>query len=418
MMNWNRDREKPLLLIFPFEQLAHYLRCLVLAKNLAPHFEIRVAHSDAYAAFIQQEGFETFSCAGMDAVGVLACVKKFDFSWLNSTSLQQSFSNHVAAIENLQPDVVLGDTVPTLSMAAEKTGVPCIQLMNGYMSKHFAGMRKMSWRYPLYNFLSILPESIFDQLTKKGERLSFHKIHQPFKALRQQHGLSKKMFYPDELEGNLNLLCDLPYLFPQQHLPESYVHTPPLLYASDKSSNALVHQLDPAKKTIFVSMGSTGDWEQVAFLNNAYYRRYNIVTAGDVKGVVQGPQVIRSSFANPEPLFQHVDLVLCHGGNGTIYQALRYGIPLLCKTAHFEQEWNVQALEQKGLGASLDGITRQSGFQKQLALWIDKKGSAPLQLIQEQLRATADFTPVVNRIRELLQLEAQTLYINEVKQTA
>jgi len=371
-----------------------------------------------YASFIEQEGFATFPCAGLDAMEVLSYVKRFDFSWLNKTNLNFALQNQITAIETWKPAAVLGDTMPTLNMAAEKTGVPCISLMNGYMSKQYAGVRNMSWRYPMYKFLSFLPAPVLDHLTKEGEHLSFHKIHQPFKELRQRYGLSKKSYYPDELEGDLNLICDLPELFPQQPLPENYVLTPPLLYESSTTSEALVNKLDPDKKTLFVSMGSTGDWEQASFLNRAPFQKYNIVTAGDVNGIVQGQQVIRTAFASPEPLFRQVDLVLCHGGNGTVYQALRYGIPLLCKTAHFEQEWNVQALQKAQLGASLDGVKNSADYQKRIEAWIDKKGSAPLQFIQQTLAATIDFTPVITRILEQLPSETQTLYFDLDRKSA
>jgi len=162
------NSKKPLLLFFPFEQLAHYLRCLTLAKQLAPHFEIRIAYSQRYKSFIESAGFETFACVGLDADAVLACVKRFDFSWINTNHLEPVLKGQIAAIEKWQPAIVLGDTVPTLKMAAEKTGVPYVSLMNGYMTKHFAGTRAMSWRYPLYGYFKYLPKSILNPITKIG----------------------------------------------------------------------------------------------------------------------------------------------------------------------------------------------------------------------------------------------------------
>ena len=116
------NSDKPLLLFFPFGQLAHYLRCLTLAKKLAPYFEIRVAYSQRYASFIEAAGFKTFHCNGLDADAVLACVKTFDFSWLQKESLEGTLTQQIAAIEQWKPALVLGDTVPTLKMAAEAAG--------------------------------------------------------------------------------------------------------------------------------------------------------------------------------------------------------------------------------------------------------------------------------------------------------
>ncbi|MDQ3842876.1 MAG: hypothetical protein M3342_02510, partial [Bacteroidota bacterium] len=92
-------------------------------------------------------------------------------------------------------------------------------------------------------------------------------------------------------------------------------------------------------------------------------------------------------FVPADAILPLTDLVICHGGNGTLYQALAYGIPLLCKTSHVEQEWNVQALERKGLGESLDRISTPIQYQKAVERWIDKKDSAPFLAIKENCRS-------------------------------
>lgn len=408
---------KPLLLLFPFEQLAHYLRCLTLAKQLATHFEIRVAYSPRYAAFVAQEDLETFDCPGMNVDLVLDCVKRFDFSWINRNDLEAALQNQIAAIETWRPAIVLGDAVPTLNMAAEKTGVPYVSLMNGYMSKHYAGLRNMSWRHPLYKYFQFLPNYLAHPCIRLGEKQTFEKIHQPFRELRQQHGLLKKRSYADELEGDLNLLCDLPELFPQTNLPAHYQFIPPLLYEANTTCDVPNENRDAAKQTLFVSMGSTGDWQQVCFLNEPLFQKYNIITAGDKTGVLHGPHITALAFVNATKLFAHVDLVLCHGGNGTIYQALQAAIPALCKTAHFEQEWNVQALEKHGLGASLDGVKTAAAHMKLIEAWIGKKGSAPLRFMQQRLAAATAAEPVATHLLNLLPA-TETVYYEAEKKSA
>lgn len=413
-MTEEQNTNKPLLLLFPFEQLAHYLRCLTLARHLAPYFEIRVVHSHRYAAFVERERFETFECPGLNTHAVLDCVKRFDFTWLNEHDLERTLQHQITAIEKAQPAVVLGDTLPTLKMAAEKTGVPYVALMNGYMSRYYAGTRSMSWRFPLYPYFKFFPKAVLDYFTKTGEQLAFQKIHQPFQRLRKRYGLLKKYSYAVEMEGDLNLLCDLPALFPQRPLPSNYRLISPLIYESNVAADGILKKLDATKKTLFVSMGSTGDWQQAAFLNDPYFRQYNIITAGDSTGVVQGVHVIATAFASAQDLFPKVDLVLCHGGNGTIYQALQHGIPVLCKTAHFEQEWNVQAVQKNNLGASLDAMHRNDDYIKAVERWVTKKGSVPFRQIQQQLAAT-NFAGLGDFIRNSLPTFETVYYTYEKK---
>jgi UDP:flavonoid glycosyltransferase YjiC (YdhE family) len=369
---------KPLLLVFPFGLLSHYLRCIVLANQFRSYFDVLIARSDRYQDFIEKEGFNTFDCRDIEADKVMECVRKFDFSWINKGSLERVYQDQVEVLKQYKPVAVLGDTSPTLKMAAEKTGVTYLSLQNGYMTKYYQYTRKISRTHPGSKYLKTLPSGIVGRLTQFGEALSFYKIHQPFKKIRQQEGLSEKKNYQDELEGDINLVCDLPELFPLKRLPANYKLIQPLFYEGGNISSKTEINHERGKKTIFVSMGSTGDWSQLSFLNHEYFRKFNLVTAGDKESVLNGPHVIKLDFANAKDVFPFTDLVICHGGNGTIYQALSYGIPLLCKTAHFEQEWNVDALERIHAGQSLDNVSDLAEYMSVVDKWITKKEKGAL----------------------------------------
>jgi len=369
--------EKPLILIFPFDLLSHYLRCLDLVKTLKTSYCIRFAESNAYSDFIIKEGFQTFKCQSLDSRQVMECAKKFDFSWLNISNLEPVFLDQVKTIKELKPALVLGDTSPTLKMAAEAAGVKYISLMNAYMSKHYSGVRKLSRTHPAFKFSQKLPENVFDQITRFAESIAFYHVHRPFKKLRKKYRLKKMKAYLDELEGDLNLLCDLEELFPSKALPSNYKAISPLFHDDINTKGEVNFNLDPRKKTIFVSMGSTGSWEKVAFLNDHYFSKFNVIAAADNNRILSATHIMSLPFINVNDLFPHIDLVISHGGNGTIYQALVYGIPVLCKTALFEQEWNVKGLVRTGLGCSLDSVETLEDYQLKIEEWIDKKATPP-----------------------------------------
>jgi UDP:flavonoid glycosyltransferase YjiC (YdhE family) len=393
--------DKPLMLIFPFDQLAHYLRCLTLANHLSPYFQIRFAASDRYNTFVLNEGYDFFPCRALDAPAIMAKVQKFDFSWINEPDLEEVLTDQLRVIRLLKPVVVLGDTSLTLKMAAEKCGVFYISLMNGYMSKYYSHCRMLPSAHPLFIYLKYLSPKMLSFLTAIGEEAKFRSIHKPFKKLRRRYGLSGQAFYPDELEGDLTLLCDLPELFPQRNLPGHYSWIPPLYYDSDSLLfQGIAGQLDPGKKTIFVSMGSTGDWQLLRFLNDEHFEGYNLVIAGDSHGVITAGHAIKAAFFNMREVLPLTDLVLCHGGNGTTYQAVLFGIPVLCMCSHFEQEWNVHELEQAGLAGRLNGKTT-SEIYAMLDEWINKKNTtAQLRFKVEMEKASEQFQGIVKRLKE------------------
>jgi UDP:flavonoid glycosyltransferase YjiC (YdhE family) len=391
---------KPLLLIFPFGYLSHYLRCIVLARQLSNHFEIKFAANTQYDGYVQDAGFDVFPCASMNEADVLSAVKNFDFSWLNEKNLEHAFLAQVAAIEAYRPVAVLGDAMPTLKMAAEYTDTYFISLLNGYMSKHYAQVRSLSKTHFAYPYLSKLPAAVKDFFTATGETLAFREVHKPFKKLRSRYKLSTINSYLDEMEGNHTLICDLPSLFPQKNLPRNYSIIGPLIYDEKRTSSVL--NLATNKRTIYVSAGSTGQWQQLTFLNHPDFARFNIVTAGDRQNVLSAMHIIKLNFVSANELLPHTDLVICHGGNGTIYQALAYGVPLLCSPAHFEQEWNVAALETAGIGRSLYGVEGLSNYNALIDEWVNKKHLPVYSEIKEQIAITNSspsvFEDVVNSI--------------------
>lgn len=363
---------KPLLLVFPFGYLSHYLRCLELAKLFRVNFEVQFASNETYDRYVWKEGFTSFPCEGMDAGDTLAAVSQFDFSWLNERSLEKAMLAQVAAVESLQPAALLGDASPTLKMAADKTGVPLVSLINGYMSKFFAGFRALSITHPAYPFVKRLPPKMIVLLTAQGEAMGFKAIHKPFRVLRRKWQLPPTKTYLDEMEGDFTLITDLISIFPQKKLPPTYRVIAPLFYDGE---DELVNNQMANRKTIFVSMGSTGNWQNISLLNDPVFAAYHIIAAGDKDCVLQAPHIHSIPFGDASTLFPQVDLVICHGGNGSVYQALAYGIPVLCYPSHFEQEWNVAAIEQCGLGKNIATIKKAAELIKMIERWIGKKDS-------------------------------------------
>lgn len=384
---------KPLILIFPFGLLSHYLRSLVLCRYLKAYFEIRILYNPAFNSFVVEEAVATFDCESIDANTAIQSMKKFDFSWINTKALERVFLEQIKTITILKPIAVLGDHSPTLKMAAEKTGVQFISLINGYMSKYYADQRGIPSTHPFGPVLNLFPRPLAKILTKAGEAKAFRKIHRPFAEIRKKYQLQYQYQYQDEFEGDLTLICDLPDLFPQKNLPRNYREIAPLIYGLKGNNNIRPSWLPKKQQTIFVSMGSTGDWEKLSFLNDPIFNTYNIIASDDKKRILHASHIIHRSFVNIHELFLFTDLVICHGGNGTIYQALLYRIPVLCKPSHCEQEWNIHAIEKKCLGKNLNRIKDLIQYKGIIEEWIQKKTDVRSQDFSESIEKQVQKLP-------------------------
>lgn len=349
---------KKILLFFPFNLLSHYLRCLVLADTYdKAEYSIYFISSVSYDHFVLHHGYKTFSCQQFDVNYVMECSKKFDFSWLNKPVLEKIMLAQVAVINELNADLVIGDVAPTLKMAAEITGTQYVSLLNGYMTRYYASNRRISRTHFTYKLLNGLPSNLVIWLTKMGENISFKRIQQSFNSLRIKYGLLPLPNYLYEIEGDISLICDLPKLFPQKNLPSSFQFVGPLVYQYQEENSSWLSDIPSNKKVICISLGSTGDWTKLRFLNDSYYARYAIVATGDTDKVLSAAHIVSRDFVNLAQLLKRAGLMICHGGNGTIYHGIINQVYMLCLSSNFEQEWNIDALERNGYGKSADKFT-------------------------------------------------------------
>jgi UDP-N-acetylglucosamine:LPS N-acetylglucosamine transferase len=89
-----------------------------------------------------------------------------------------------------------------------------------------------------------------------------------------------------------------------------------------------------------------------------------------------------------------VDILICHGGNGTVYQALSHGVPLLFFPGNFEQEWNIQRIIEMGLGARLEDGFDASKVRNIIDSWAGKRKGDLFCEVQQSIESFAN-KPVV-----------------------
>jgi UDP:flavonoid glycosyltransferase YjiC (YdhE family) len=322
------------ILVFPFDLMAHYLRCLSLVWNL-PESEVLFAESNSYNSFVHAKGFSTFKCEGFDASFLLECAGKFDFSWLNYKDANRVLVSQISVIKEYKPDLVIGDTSPTLKMAAEICEVHYVTVINGYMSKYYSKVRLLSKSHPGYPYLSKLPPEFFKKITSFAERIAFWYVHKQFRKLRKENKLKSLKSFIDESEGDDVLVCDHFNTFPQKDIPCNYHEIGPLHWESKGGLQGVDYEIDKKKKTILVSMGSSGNWSNVEFLNSEVYNHYNIITAGDKNRILKGRNVFHRDFLNLDKALDISDLFICHGGSGTPSIGVVHNVKMIFFTSHF-----------------------------------------------------------------------------------
>ena len=361
------------ILFFPFDLLSHHSRCLMLANSIKEQYEILILNSEKYNDLNEEFKIPSFRCLSFDPEMILQHSKRFSFDWIKEDHLEKIFIEEVRVIKELKPDLIIGDAVWTLKMAAEFCGVLYCSVINAYMSSYYKEVRGLPLAHPAYKYKKKLPDGVFDFLTRAGEEAAFWKYHAPFKRIRKKWGLKSKRKLIEELEGDITLICDDENLFPLKKLPHSFYNIGPLYFENSKTGETA--PLIKKGKTILVCMGSSGEFQKLDIFKDPIFKEFIFIVITDKEEPGLGENFLAIKFLNLNEILPLVDLMICHGGNGTIYYALKHKVPLLALTSHFEQEWNMQQLVKFKLGEIIGEKEPVLTIKNKIDSWIKQRNS-------------------------------------------
>jgi UDP:flavonoid glycosyltransferase YjiC (YdhE family) len=354
------------ILVLPFPLLSHYARCAELCAVLKDEHRIIFGGGCKEESFVSRLGFTTISIPQFNSEHVLECTRRFDFSWINESELTRITTGYIGAIKEVAPDLVISDTSQVARIACEATATPHCAVMNSYMSRHFMGFRGVPHTHPAHAYQARTPTSMFRVITRAAESISMRRVHRPFLALRRTLGLRATPHYLCEYEGDSVGIVDDLAVFPLRNVPPHYSVLGPLFH---HSACHVAPTTPERSKRIVVSLGSSGVWDGLPHLADPIFGEYEIVLLGNAAHGVSAPHITSLLFAPPEEILHPGVTLICHGGNGTVYQGLKYGAKILCSPSTFEQEWNVAHFEAAGLATRLPVLLSVSTLAESIS-WL------------------------------------------------
>lgn len=340
--------------------LAHVSRVLGIGKLLRDTYgyEVVFAGTGPFMKLPREAGFETekvFTVPGKKTLELARRAGLVKYSWWYNI-VEKCIESDLAAIEKHQPHVVMGDMRWTAGPAARYSNLPYISLTNAAWTNYYApriraiddhfitdtlGEKLSTATMPFFRWIGLsfwgLP---FLQWSKKN---------MPLKASY------RNLF--DVVRGDLTLLADVPQYFPTKNLPENMHYIGPILWSPSVPIPEWILKLDPAKPTVYVTMGSTGHGKFFsdaleAFSNTEYQV---VMTTGNIE--VDLPSLPDNfhavKFAPGIPILERSSVTINHGGNGSVYQALKVGVPNIAIPTHVDQCFNAQRVEDLGAGIKL-----------------------------------------------------------------
>ena len=339
--------------------LAHVSRLLEVGKVLRDElgFEVKFAANGAYTKLLREQDFEVDYVYTVPKDTTLRLARRasvMDPIWWYRT-VAKSIRSDVEVIRRHKPDVVVGDMHWTLRASAAEAGVPYVSVVNGAWMKHLDHRLRA---FDDHFLTSLLGTRLAERSLPffKKQMLSF--VAFPYRMWRKRGGYDVNVDTLYEiLEGDLTLMADIPEFCPTTNLPESIRYVGPILWNAPMPEPEFLKRLDPKRPTVYVSMGSTGksaffEASLAAFADTEYQV---VMTTGEIAlaHAKTPPNFFVTDFAPGLAIMRHADVVINHGGNGTIYQALTAGIPIIGIPTHVDQQLQLQICERWGVGKKL-----------------------------------------------------------------
>ncbi|WP_306534984.1 glycosyltransferase [Geobacter sp.] len=386
------------ILVQPYTHtLSHISRPLAVARELRTRgHDVLFAGESSKKRFIEEEGFTVLPLFEPDPKELFGHIRSGKLQFISDESLIQMIEADVALYKEVRPDIVLSDGRFSAPLSTHLTGI-----------KHAAIVNVSSTEYralPYIPFFGWIPETLvsqdtgfrkfLDRFNLTLEMFVFDNAMGIFKKLSKQYGTKKPVTATNCLAGkDLTLLADIPEYFPTRNLPSDYIYIGPITWHQNGTLPPWWESAARQKPLIYFTMGSTG----IEKMFNTVYQNLSdmpitaIVTTGGQKAglrTLEG-KIYVEEFLDGDKVMEICDLVVCHGGNGTIYQALQHGKPVLGIPTIPDQDFNMRRVEALGVGRMVD------------LAYFEKRPAILLQEITHML-ANPDYTANAAKIQSIL----------------
>ncbi|MCX6032703.1 MAG: glycosyltransferase [Chloroflexi bacterium] len=333
--------------IFPFGHvLSHVARCLMIARGLREiGCRVLFGGDGRYLELPRQEGFDIRPSVEID-YGIFLTAARKPLAGVGAFTAElagRMVEDELRLYREVKPDLVLYDLHVSAATSAQVAGIPHAAVVNAYLT-----------RYSATEWVSF-PPLLRLALEPLRRRLNVG----PANRMRRRYGLPPIPTWEALYHSDLVLMPDIPELAPTRNLPGHIHYTGPLIWEPDGALPDALERPRPGRKLLYFTLGSTGlpatIQAVIAALRDSDY--FVVVSTGDLAAPTDlGPlpeNFYVTRYLPGSQVMKQCDLVICHGGNSTVYQALTAGVPVIAIPTHMDQRLNAELLANTGAGAFL-----------------------------------------------------------------
>lgn len=385
--------------------LAHLARPIALARGLDPAgYDISIACDPRYQRFLADTPWRPLPLDSISSQQFLQALAQGKPVY-DAKTLHRYVKDDLRLIDQIKPDVIVGDFRLSLSISARLTTIPYLTITNAYWSPYFAGH---GFPLPVLPVSKALPLALAQSLFRMVQPLAFRLHCHPLNQVRKEHGLASlgndlRRVYTD---ADHVLYADLPELFQMTVLPNTHHHLGPLLWSPPVALPAWWNDLPSDKPLVYLTLGSSGQIELLPTILSALADLPVTVIAASAGGLPDQPLPPNVRIADYLPGTEAAarsSLVICNGGSLTSQQALVAGVPVLGIASNMDQFLNMGAITAAGAGRllradRLDKAALHGATAEMLAASGYRSSADRLALRFAQYRAEQRFAEIVQQV--------------------
>lgn len=347
-------RKLRILFIAEAVTLAHVARPAVLAMALdKSQYDITFAVDPRYKALFPELADAHHDLWSIDSEQFLTALAKG--KRLYSTQiLERYISDDLKLIEDIKPDLIVGDFRLSLSVSARLKKVPYAAISNTYWTT-FSNNKYCVPQLPMTKVLGVGLSQILFNLSRP---LVFATHCIPLNKIRKKYGLPSlgydlRAVYSD---ADHLWLADMAEYFPTTKTAANVSYIGPLPWSPRNIIPPWWNDVDDTKPIVYVTLGSSGQVNLLPIVLEALASlpvSVIAVTAGRTTLQSIPDNAYISDYLPGDKAAERAALVICNGGSLTTYQAIQGGTPILGIASNLDQHLNMHYLTSAGIGVAL-----------------------------------------------------------------
>jgi UDP:flavonoid glycosyltransferase YjiC (YdhE family) len=385
------------LLIPENNSLSHIAKCLSIRELLLSNgHEVHIAVTKKHSPFLDRLGIGYHRLSDIQEAdnGGFPSYKWFS----NHEVIANCIEEEVALIDEIQPDRVLGVFRFTLNVSAQITRVPYDSLICGCMipdSEEVLGFSENDAGIELQKrFL----DNFFRFAGKKVSRVL------------AQYGLAPIDDLRYALKGQRTFLWDFPEFMPLPSRP-GVTHVGPISLHHWPYDTVNLEPIYSSPRPIaVVSFGTciTDNTVVLRIVNLLLGLDYHVIVAAGGQNAMfdlkfTDPRVTVLKYAPLYRIFPYTSLLVTHGGQLTVFEALQNQIPVLVMPFQPEQAHNGVCLERIGCGSRLIPATHFTGMPEDFINAFNQVSDHALQTLIHNLVDNYETKGNLAKIQTVLQ---------------